>query len=68
MALDNFALVESNTADDKSYADLYAAFRRELTLPEPYLDRVYGSRFARHFYTPDELAAFRRKWLAPAQR
>ena len=66
MALDNFALVESNTADDKSYAGLYKSFRRALALPEPYLDRVYGSRFARHFYTPDELTAFRAKWLAPA--
>jgi len=65
MGLDDFALVESNTAEDKSYADLYKAFRRELALPEAYLDRVYASRFARHFYTDAELAAFRGKWLAP---
>lgn len=68
MGLDAFELVESNTAEDKSYADLYKAFRRELALPESYLDRVYGTRFATHFYSADELAAFRRKWLAPARK
>lgn len=66
MGLNDFKLVESNTAEDKSYADLYKAFRRELALPEAYLDRMYGSRFARHFYTDAELAALRHKWLAPA--
>ena len=57
--------MESNTAEDKSYADLYKAFRRELRLPDAYLDRVYGSRSAHHFYSPAELVAFRRKWSAP---
>lgn len=66
MELDDFQLVESNTAEDKSYADLYKAFRRDMPLPESYLDRIYTSHFARHFYADDELAAFRRKWLAPA--
>lgn len=64
MGLDDFQLVESNTAEDKSYADLYRAFRRELALPESYLDGVYSTRMAQQFYTADELAAFRRKWLA----
>ena len=67
MGLDDFQLIESNTAEDKAYADLYRAFRRELALPESYLDRVYGTRLARHFYGSDELAAFRRKWSAAPQ-
>ena len=62
LGLSAFELVESNTAEDKSYADLYKVFRRELRLPDAYLDRVYGSRFAHHFYSPAELAAFRGKW------
>jgi hypothetical protein len=67
LGLPAFELVESNTAEDKSYADLYKAFRREMSLPDAYLDRVYNTRFARHFYSPAELAAFRRKWSAAAQ-
>lgn len=67
LGLGAFELVESNTAEDKSYADLYQAFRRQLRLPDAYLDRVYGSRMARHFYSAEELAAFRRKWTAAPQ-
>ncbi|MBK7218160.1 MAG: hypothetical protein IPH95_14190 [Candidatus Promineofilum sp.] len=64
LGLAAFELVPSNTAEDKSYADLYKAFRRQVHLPAAYLDRVYGSRMARHFYAPEELAAFRGKWSA----
>ena len=64
LGLSAFELVESNTAEDKSYADLYKAFRRQMHLPQGYLDGVYDSRFARHFYSPAELDAFRRKWSA----
>lgn len=68
MGLDDFQLIESNTAEDKSYAALYKAFRREMTLPAGYLEAMYSTRFATHFYTADELAAFRRKWSAEPAR
>jgi hypothetical protein len=64
LGLDDFQLVESNKAEDKSYADVYKAFRKQTKLPESYLDRMYDSRMARHFYTEEEIAALRRKWLA----
>ncbi len=64
LGLENFRLVESNTAEDKDYADVYAAFRKQVALPESYLDRMYASRVARQFYSPEEIAAFRRKWSA----
>jgi hypothetical protein len=64
LGLDDFQLVESNKAEDKSYAELYKAFRRQTTLSESYLDRMYASRMARHFYTEEEIAAFRRRWTA----
>lgn len=62
LGLENFRLEESNVADDKDYAALYSAFRRQASLPESYLDRMYSSRVARHFYSPEEIAAFRQKW------
>lgn len=55
-------LRSSNVSADKSYADQFAQFKRGLELPDTYLDEMYGSRFARHFYTADELAAFRERW------
>lgn len=51
-----------NKAEDKWYGEVYRRFVSEVTLPGGYLDEVYGSKFARHFYTPEELAEFRRRW------
>ncbi len=62
LGIDDFELVTTNTAEDKQYARLYKAFRKQLVLPDDYLDRIYGSQLAHHFYTPEEIAAFRRKW------
>ena len=44
-------------------ADLYTRVRDELSLPESVLDEVYGSRLCRHFYSGEELGAFRSNWL-----
>jgi hypothetical protein len=40
----------------------YELFLKELVLPESYLDRMYNSRLAQHFYTAEQIAEFRRKW------
>jgi hypothetical protein len=60
--LDKFELARANVASDKEYGGLYREFVEELKLPKEYLDRVYGSKMANHFYTESELATFRRCW------
>ena len=62
LGIDDFRLVTTNTAENKEYAHVYRSFRMQLALPDDYLDQVYDSRMARHFYTPEEIAVFRRKW------
>lgn len=62
MGIEHFHLVTSNLAESKEYATVYKAFRKRLVLPDDYLNQIYGSKLARHFYTPDEITAFRRKW------
>jgi hypothetical protein len=51
-----------NQATAKEYAARYDDFLRAVRLPDPVLDRVYGSRYARHFYADSELTRFRRRW------
>lgn len=46
----------------KYYADTYRQFCRKLVLPGEVLDEIYGSRMVRHFYSDQEIAAFRSKW------
>lgn len=51
-----------NVASDKTYSELYEAALQSLRLPPPALDLAYDSRFARHFYSGDEIEAMRRRW------
>jgi len=62
MGLADFQLVRKNEASDKSYAEVYGAFMAQLCLPEAYIRRMYDSQFMRHFYSPQEIAAFEQKW------
>lgn len=55
-------LSDANTAESKDYGPLYRRFMDTLELPESYLDRMYDSRMARHFYDAGELAGFRERW------
>lgn len=49
------------TERDPSYS-MYGDFIANVSLPENYLDRMYRSRFATHYYSANELDALRRKW------
>jgi hypothetical protein len=57
-------LRDVNVSDEKDYASIYRRFVETVDLPATYLARMYGSRYARHFYTQEELDAFRRRWTA----
>jgi hypothetical protein len=59
---DAFEMVRLNEADEKHYAEQYAAARAALRLPDAYLDEMLGSRYTRHFFTPDEIARLRARW------
>jgi hypothetical protein len=41
---------------------MYSDFVRTAVFPDDYLDRMYESAFAKHFYTRAERDAFRSKW------
>ena len=44
------------------FADVYRRFLAEAHLPQELLDQAYASEFAQHFYGPDEIEGFRRRW------
>ena len=60
--LDSFELINANVASEKWYSPMYKAFKQALVLPETYITRMAGSRYARHFYTNAEIAVFRKRW------
>jgi hypothetical protein len=57
------SLVPRNVGTDKSYSEAYKEFLSRIRLSEDYVDRMLDSKYARHFYSPEELAAVRAKWL-----
>jgi hypothetical protein len=54
--------VERNISSAKPYSAAYRAFKQGLRLPDAYIDRIYDSNYVRHFYTPDEIEAFKSRW------
>lgn len=62
-------VVASSRTPDKLQAayvePVYREILRQVRVPEPVCRRVYGSRYARHFYTPAEIDAFTARWSGP---
>ena len=54
----------ANISSQKSYSSAYEAFRKRIDLPIAYVERIYGSRFARQFYSAAELADFSARWCS----
>lgn len=57
------ALTSRNVSGDKWYREQLDAVRAALSFDGDFLDRVYGSQYCRHFYSPAELEDFRARWL-----
>ena len=55
-------LARSNAADSKDYADEYRAYVEGVRLDGELVERVYRSRFVRHFYGPAEIQQFKERW------
>lgn len=61
--LEKFRLAKSrNVGLQKEYAEAYKEFLARIELPESYLNSMYRSRYATHFYSAEDIAAFRAKW------
>jgi hypothetical protein len=58
-----FHLVQANVGEQKGYSDLYREFKK-LPLPASFLEKMYASRYARQFYTDEEIDGFYQKWIA----
>jgi hypothetical protein len=59
-----FELATLNSGEDKPYREAYRRFRKQFRTQVEFVDQLYGSRFARHFYSSDELKGFRDRWVA----
>lgn len=56
-----------NIHRDRAKDDLAAHVRASLKLPRDYVERVYDTPFARHFYTEEERRAMIARWTGDAE-
>ena len=62
LGIEYFELEDVNVGSEKDYASIYGRFRKKIRLPKKYLDHMYESKYAKHFYTNSELKKFRARW------
>jgi hypothetical protein len=60
--LAQFSVVSANVGELKGYASFYRALKSSIVFPTSYLDRMYSSDFAKHFYSEAERQAFEARW------
>ena len=65
--LENLELVRKNVGSEKDYSEMYRRIQRRITLPESYLSKMYGSKYATHFYSAGEIQQFWTKWTRGAR-
>ncbi|SER03598.1 putative capsular polysaccharide synthesis family protein [Thalassovita taeanensis] len=51
-----------NDGSRKDYAEAYRKVKSMATFPKAFLDKMYESRFARHFWSDEERKKMRAKW------
>lgn len=64
--IDDFTLVRVCVGSQKGYGAVYRQFLDSAILPDSYVHRIYASRYARHFYSPEEINTFKAKWCGNA--
>jgi hypothetical protein len=62
LGLGKFELISANIGQEKETSSLYKQFLETIKLPSDYIDNMYNSRLAKHFYSNEELDAFRARW------
>lgn len=65
LGLPEFELNSANVSDLKDYSETYKAFKNEVRFPLSYIERMCDSKYCKHFYSKDEIDAFKHRWIQP---
>jgi hypothetical protein len=63
LGIESFKIVNRNIGAKKVYAPLYDAFKRGVVIDSGYANTLYDSQFMQTFYSSEEIAAAKSKWL-----
>jgi hypothetical protein len=62
LRIQNFVLVKENIGETKEYSDIYKSFLKEIIFPDWYLEKMYSSKYSKHFYSDIEIEEFCKRW------
>lgn len=62
LGLEHFTLQRFNETQSKMYNQFYQAFQNNLKLDQAFIAKMHSTRYARHFYTLQELAESAKRW------
>lgn len=60
--ISKFELTNRNVGNEKLYSNLYNSIKKNIVFPKNYLDEMYQSKYAKHFFSDEELKLIRIKW------
>jgi len=60
--LKNFKLENRNISSEKEYAEYYKEFKKKMSFSTAYLNQLYGSKYAQHFFTEEYIKNQIKKW------
>lgn len=66
LGLEGFRMARSNIGAHRSYGAQYQEVKRRIRLPASLLDRLYHSKYARHFYSESDREKLRSRWEGPS--
>lgn len=58
----DFELKSQNVSNQKYYGTLYTQVKKSLKISEDALKRIYGTKYATHFYTEEMIDSFKQKF------
>lgn len=61
---DKFKLLNHNISADKWFNPVYQDFKHNTTFRQDYLNRIYSSKLAKHFYSDKEISKFKKRHLS----
>jgi hypothetical protein len=60
--LEKFEFTNDNVSQNKLYSFLYNDFKKNIVLPDSYINSMYKSKYVNHFYSEDEIIEMKKKW------
>ena len=63
VGIENASLQDTHITKKDDTHGAYKSLLKVMRLPEEYLDRMYSSKYAAHFFTEREIDSFKHKWL-----